>query len=466
MNMPIQRLLNENYRRLELAGNAYLFHVPSTSLFELSQESTEALKGLETGTLHWSALDPQTAEEFSQLDLIGQPGKRHADVTIERFPAKALVLNVASGCNLSCTYCYKSDLTSMANGGNMTFDTAREAIDLFYAESPNRKEYTVTFFGGEPLGNLPLIRQVIAHAVSFFAARDAEVKFTMTTNATLLTPSVVRELHDSRVDLTISIDGPEAIHNRTRVFESGQGSYAAVIKNLSAVRSVYTDRVVAARVTLTRGITDVVGIWEHLHRTLGFREIGFAPATSGDNAIFNLTGNEIAEVFAAFKRLGEHYLQEAFENRYNGFSNLHRVLGDIHEGRKKRLPCGAGVGLISVSYKGTIDLCHRFTGSDFTTFGSVQTGLDKPALGRFLESRANDREGDCATCHIRNLCAGGCYHESYVRYGDPSLPVLHYCDIMRDWIDYALQAYIRISERNPLFFDTYFKKGEFTYETL
>lgn len=465
MNMPMKRLLRENYRRVDAEGRPLLFHVPTTSVFAISAQSEENIRALEAGEISWTDLDPETMEAFESLMIVGEPGTEYPDVSIERFPVKALVLNVASGCNLSCTYCYKADLTSMANGGNMTLETAKEAIELFYSESPNRKDYTITFFGGEPLGNLPLIRQVIAYADDYFAQRGAEVKYTMTTNATLLTPAVVRELYDSRVDLTISIDGPEAIHNHTRVFENGRGSYAAVVKNLAEVRKVYKERVVAARVTLTHGVTDVLGIWKHLRYALGFKEIGLAPATSGDNAMFNLSDRELYTVFEGFKQLGEHYIAEALQNRYNGFSNLHRVLGDIHEGRKKRLPCGAGVGLLSVSYKGTIDLCHRFTGSDFPSFGSVQTGLDKPALTNFLEKRANNKEGDCASCHIRNLCAGGCYHESYIKYDDPSRPVLHYCDTMRSWIDYALGAYARIMQHNPAFFETYFNKGN-SYETL
>lgn len=465
MTAPMKQLLPHNYRTMFVEGRELLFHVPSTSLFELSRQSAEDLKSLEMGKISFSELEDEVLDELSSLAIIGVLGSEYKEVSIERFPAKALVLNIASGCNLSCTYCYKVDLTNLANSGNMTFETAVQAIEMFYNESPNRKDYTVTFFGGEPLSNLPLIRQVIVYANNFFQERGAEVKYTMTTNATLLTPAIINELHDSHVDLTISIDGPEALHNKTRLFENGNGSYAVVAKNIGYLRQTYRDRVVAARVTLTRGVTDVKMIWDHLHRQLGFKEIGFAPATASDNAMFNLSDRDLNGVFESFKELGEHYVSEAFENRYNGFSNMHRILGDIHEGRKKRLPCGAGVGLISVSYKGTIDLCHRFTGSDFQSFGSVATGVDKPALGKFLEQRANHKEGDCSTCHIRNLCAGGCYHESYVKYNDPSRSLLSHCDTMRDWIDYAISAYARIMDKNPQFFDTYFTK-EVHHETF
>ena len=268
---------------------------------------------------------------------------------------------------------------------------------------------------------------------------------------------VVKRTARNNGNLTVSIDGPEALHNKTRVYENGKGSYEKVAKNVAKLLSIYKNRTVGARVTLTKGVTDIKAIWEHLRYDLNFKEVGFAPVTSGDSDFFNLSDNDLVKVFSGFRELGEDYINEAIKGNFNGFSNLHRTVIDIHEGRKKKLPCGAGVGLLSVSYKGDIDLCHRFTGSDYPSFGNIEKGLDKLALGSFLEKRANEKDTNCQTCRIRNLCAGGCYHESYIKYGTPEKSVLHYCDDMRSWIDFAVEAYIRIQAQNPEFFTKYFK---------
>jgi uncharacterized protein len=219
--------------------------------------------------------------------------------------------------------------------------------------------------------------------------------------------------------------------------------------------SRYTARPVGARVTLTRGITDVYSIWDHLFNTLGFAEVGFAPVTSGDIASYNLTSEELVEVFANMKQLGRIYLEAALEDRSIGFSNLHQLLTDIHEGTKKALPCGAGVGMVAVDHEGDVNLCHRFTGSELPRFGDVSNGLDKAGLNDFLNQRITQKEQGCNTCRIRNLCAGGCYHESYARYGDPVKPTFHYCDLMRDWVDFGITVYTRILEENPGFFNRY-----------
>ncbi len=456
MSINNYHLIKANYHLINIDNKEYMFHIPSSSVFELSKESLELLIKLENKDLIEN-LDQEIIDEFVEMEIIGSLFKaKEKDVKIEKFPAKALVLNVTSGCNLSCTYCYKEDLTSLKNKGEMTFEIAKQAIDMFYKESPHLEEYSITFFGGEPLSNLKLIKEIISYANDFFGSKNLKIGYGMTTNGTLLTKEIIHYLHDHRVDLTLSIDGPEALHNKTRVYENGKGSYSNVVKNIENLHTIYKNRTVGARVTLTRGVTDIKTIWDHL-KGLGFKEVGFAPVTSGENDFFTLPTAELATVFKGFKELGEDYINEAIKGNFNGFSNLHRTVTDIHEGRKKKLPCGAGVGLLSVSYKGDVDLCHRFTGSDFQSFGNVFEGLDKKNLSKFLEKRVNEKDTNCQTCRIRNLCAGGCYHESYVKYGTPEKSVLHYCDDMRNWIDFAVYAYVRIKLNNPSFFDKYFK---------
>ncbi|QDF29297.1 quinohemoprotein amine dehydrogenase maturation protein [Halarcobacter anaerophilus] len=466
MKMDIKNypLLRVNYNRLEVNNNKYIFHVPSSSVFELSKSSDEVLSKLENNE-ELTLEDKEILKEFMSLNLVGNQF-REKPVKVEKFPAKALVLNVTSGCNLSCTYCYKEDLTSLKNSGNMSFEMAKDAINLFFKESPDLKNYSITFFGGEPLSNLPLIKQIIEYANEFFGSKSLNIGYAMTTNGTLLTKDIIEYMYKNRVDLTISIDGPKALHDKTRVFENGKGTYQSVVKNLSTLLSVYKDRIVPARVTLTRGVADVLEIWNHLKNELGFKEIGFAPVTSGENEFFNLTSQEQAKVFDEFKILGEHYIENAIKGKLNGFSNIHRTIMDIHEGRKKRLPCGAGVGLLSVSYKGDIDLCHRFTGSDFQSFGSVEEGLDKKSLSKFLENRANEKDSDCQSCRARYLCAGGCYHENYIKNKSPEIKGHQYCDTLREWIDFVTVAYIKIRENNPDFFDKFLTNKGVENETF
>jgi uncharacterized protein len=313
----------------------------------------------------------------------------------------------------------------------------------------------IVFFGGEPLTNVSLIRQVVDYALPRARAEGKSVDFSLTTNATLLTPELIEYFDAHRFGISVSIDGPRAVHDRNRRTVGGRGTYDVVARKVRMLLERYRSRPVGARVTLTAGTTEVEAIHAHLRGELGFHEVGYAPVTAAAGAAHALSETELNEIYAGFERLGEEYLAAALEGHNTGFSNLHQLMTDLHEGRRKSLPCGAGVGLLAVDRNGGLNLCHRFTGSELPTFGDVATGIDGAQLSQFL-GRAADRSGThCATCHIRNLCAGGCYHESWLRYGDPHHRTYHYCDLLRRWVDFGIRIYSEIVARNPRFLNAH-----------
>lgn len=451
-----------------------LFHIPTTSLFDLDGVSGDVLDLFkDKGTVSRDDVEARFAgrhspaqvlavvEDFLEMEIITGEGPDvprnlrpdYPPVKIENYPLSTIILNVNTGCNLGCTYCYKEDLTTPAKGELMGLDTAKKSIDLLLKEGASRDRVNVVFFGGEPLSNMPLIKGAVDYAETRCAELGKKVDFSLTTNATLLTEGIIDYLNAHKFGIAISMDGPKAVHDKNRKTIGGKGTYDVVSKKAKMLLERYTARPVGARVTLTAGVTDVQAIHQHLKYDLGFAEVGFAPVTSGDISLFNLSNEELHEVFENMKALGEEYLNAALEGRNTGFSNMHQLMTDLYEGTKKALPCGAGVGLLAVDHAGDLNLCHRFTGSDIDTYGSVDTGIKKKELGEFLEGRA-DRDGTwCDTCRIRNLCSGGCYHESYATYDDINKPTYHYCDLMRDWIDFGISVYSRILRDNPGYFD-------------
>ncbi len=442
-----------------------LFHVPTTSLFEMDEVSGAVLdhfKSTETVTpaTLCGAFDhrftPQdvaeTVEDFVRMDVV-RDAKRMTEmptpIKVKDFPLSTIVLNVNTGCNLSCTYCYKEDLAKPSAGRKMAFETAVKSFELLLKQAADRKRINLVFFGGEPLSNMPLIRQMVDYAEQRGRETRKAIDFSLTTNGTLLNERLVDYLDEHRFGLTVSMDGPKALHDKNRVTVSGRGSYDVVASKTRMLLSRYRSRPVGARVTLTRGVTDVVAIHQHLRSEIGFFEVGFSPATSGDISAFNLTSDELQQVFQDMKVLGERYVEAALEDRNIGFSNMHQLMTDLAEGTKKVVPCGAGIGMLAVDGDGDLHLCHRFTGSKMPTFGNVDDGIDRRALGNFVERAQDKASRACSTCRIRNICAGGCYHESYARFEDPHSPVYHYCDLMRDWVDFGISAYGRIIRHNP-----------------
>ena len=414
----ILNLVERNLHEVQVDADRMLFHIPSSSLFATDEVTGGIIDALRqqgctsedlverlAGRFAGQEVD-ETLRELIALEVVSDGSPLTPEIGISRVERTALntvVLNVNTGCNLSCTYCYKEDLDKPSAGKKMGAETAEASVEMLLKESPDEERYSVVFFGGEPLSNRPLIEHMVDYCERRFAEAGKQVEFIMTTNATLLTEEIVDYLNAHRFGLSVSIDGPKTVHDRNRITVGGQGTYDVVRRKVDLLLSRYRSRPVGARVTLTRGVTDVETIWNHLFNELGFAEVGFAPVTSGDMASYNLTSEELVEVFANMKALGRRYLEAALEHRNIGFSNLHQLITDIHEGHKKALPCGAGLKMLAVDHKGELNLCHRFTGSSMPTFGNVHSGVKQVELTDFLSQRLDRTNTGCDTTHSESL---------------------------------------------------------------
>jgi len=248
------------------------------------------------------------------------------------------------------------------------------------------------------------------------------------------------------------MDGPPDLHDQLRVFANGQGSYSAIAPRVRALIAGHRTRPITARVTLTNGVTDVVRIFRHLKNDLGFHEVGFAPVTASPDRLYAIGERGMDGVLREFHVLAEEYLEYALRGEMHGFSNVSDTIAELYQGVNKSHPCGAGLGLLGVGPSGDIAPCHRFVDSDTHSLGNIKTGgVDREKQADFLNRGHINNKYDCHTCWARPLCAGGCHHEAFVRYGDTGHPNLHYCDWIRDWTDTCLRIYGTVSALNPGF---------------
>jgi uncharacterized protein len=378
-------------------------------------------------------------------------------IPLKALPLQTLVVNVTNQCNLSCEYCYEygeDKIVDTENGKQPKFmseATAKAAVDFAFRESGANRAAHITFFGGETLMNFPVLKSAVAYARRRASELGKDVDFSLTTNATLLRPDVIDFLADERIGVTISIDGPQEIQDKFRVFSNGKGSYELVAPKIKALLARHRSRPIGARVTLTRQTLDVLRIYRHLHDEMGFWEVGFAPVTTAPQRGHAITDGGFDHLLAQFRTLAADFLQASLENRHHGFSNVRETLQELHQGHAKAYPCGAGIGLMGVATDGNVALCHRFAGSDDHRFGSVSEGVDRDKQLAFLADHHIDRKTDCRTCWARPICAGGCYHEAHTRYGTTARPNLHYCEWIRGWTHTCLEIYGELAVRNPAF---------------
>jgi uncharacterized protein len=189
------------------------------------------------------------------------------------FPLQTLVLNLTNQCNLSCQYCYEfgDDKVATPEGKPkfMDYETAQASVDFLLEQSAGRRTVHITFFGGETLMNFPLLKKVVTYAHDRAAGQGRSIDFSLTTNATLLTPAIIEFLSENRIGVTVSMDGPPELHDKLRVFANGRGSYDIIAPRVRALIENHRTRPITARVTLTKGVTDVVKIFRHLKNDLG-----------------------------------------------------------------------------------------------------------------------------------------------------------------------------------------------------
>ncbi len=455
----------------EAAGESFVYLVPSAAVFKLDRV-TEAIlnlladgqRGLDSLVTALSGSFPEEEVRSGVYDLmetrtIGPRGAPPEPMPVEvpsaDFPLTTMVLNVTSKCNLSCTYCYEYGEDRLVDEGTMPRfmdeKTARDSVEFMLSQSKGQKVVNLTFFGGETLLNFKLLQTTMDYALRRGDEEGKRVRFSLTTNGTLLKPDVIEWLSENDVGVTISIDGPEEMNDQFRVLNNGMGSYEMIVPKVKELLKRHTTRPIGARVTLTQQNLDVHRIFQHLTEEIGFKEVGFAPVTTSSCHGYALDENSYDRMLVQFQELAREWLEYAAEDRYHGFSNVRESIEEIHKGFSKAYPCGAGLGLMGVSTDGNVNLCHRFAGSEEHRLGSVTEGVDRTKQEQFLEEHHIAYKPDCHSCWARPLCSGGCYHEAQTRYGTTRAPNLHYCDWIRSWTHTCLEVYGELTERNPKF---------------
>lgn len=458
--------------RFDAAGQPFAYLVPSGGIVDLNPAARAVLDFVcqqpasrdsivaAVAALGWPAPDVHEAiDELRQFRILtdGEPVSDPPQDVPENFPLQTMVLNLTNQCNLSCGYCYEfgEDKVATPDGKPkfMSWDVAQASVDHLFAASAGRRAIHITFFGGETLMNFPLLQQVVEYAEEKARAEGRYLDFSLTTNATLLNTKIIEFLAAHHIGVTVSIDGPKEMNDALRVLANGRGTYDIIAPKVRELIATHRTRPIAARVTLTAQVTDVLGIFRHLRHDLGFHEVGFAPVTTSKNRLYAIAPTGLDRILDQFQQLAFEYRDQAVEGRQHGFSNVSDTLNELHQGINKSHPCGAGLGLVGVGPSGDIAPCHRFVDSDTHKLGHISTGIDRSLQKDFLTRGHINAKYDCHSCWARPLCAGGCHHEAFVRYGDTGHPNLHYCDWIRGWTGLCLRIYGEIAVRNPQFLD-------------
>lgn len=368
------------------------------------------------------------------------------DAPPQQPPVRALSLAVAQKCNLGCSYCYAQGGSFGGAATSMQLDTALASVDLLFGDVVAGERVNLTFLGGEPLLNRPVIHATTRRACAIADARGVRVTFSITTNGTQLTADDGDFFEEHGFAVTVSLDGAGAAHDRLRPFRSGRGSFDRVIERVVPLLRRQRRMQVSARVTVTPANLQLRETLDAFV-ALGFHSVGFSPLLRSPNASHEMGHAELATMLDGMIDCGEEYERRVTAGERYPFANAVNAMREIHRGTHRPYPCGAGAGYLGVSADGELSACHRFVGDEQGALGDLAGGVDRERQARWLRDRHVHRQEPCRTCWARYMCGGGCHHEVIER-GRPA------CDYIRGWLHWCLGAYARLSHSRPDHFAT------------
>jgi uncharacterized protein len=364
-------------------------------------------------------------------------------------PLNSICLNISHNCNLRCAYCFANREGYNQDKQLMTTKTAEKAIDFLIENSKEQSNLEVSFFGGEPLMNFPVIVQTVEYAEEQGAKHGKSIRFHVTTNGTLLTPEIIKFLKEKNFSIILSLDGPKNVQDSMRSFQDGGGSYDVVAKNLKLLLAEKDSfRGLTVRSTFTSKNLDIENLMMHL-ADIGCHDMSVEPAFI-DIEDLDLREENMSELMRHYDILADQYLKEMEKGRYFSFFHLKQMMDQSHRKTSRLTQCGASIGYVGIGADGKIYPCHMFVGKAEYVMGDVCNGgeINNAIKGTFSNAHVRNKS-KCADCWARYICGGGCHYHA-IQYNDEILsPHDLECKMMKRRIELGIYLYSTLKNRNP-----------------
>ncbi len=351
---------------------------------------------------------------------------------------KALCLNIVHDCNLRCKYCFADEGEYKGCRKIMAPEVGKKAIDFVIEKSGPRKNIEIDLFGGEPLMAFDLIKEVVEYGKEQGKIHNKSIRFTMTTNATLLNDEIMDYLDKNMGNIVLSIDGRKEVNDKVRVRVDGSGSYNAImpkIKKMVEMRD--KSKQYYARGTFTRENTDFFEDIKHLAEE-GFDEISVEPVVLPDDNPLSLREEDLPMIFEQYDKLYEEMLKRRREGREFKFYHFNIDLQGGPCVYKRISGCGAGHEYVAITPDGEVYPCHQFIGNNDFKMGDIESSDLNEAIANKFKSAHIYNKPECRECWARFYCSGGCQANNYNFNGDMSIPYHLGCKMQKKRIECAI----------------------------
>ena len=358
---------------------------------------------------------------------------------------KALCLHVAHTCNLNCEYCFASQGKYHGDRALMSFKVAKQAIDFLIENSGSRKNLEVDFFGGEPLMNFEVVKEITAYCRSIEKEKGKNFRFTLTTNGVLLDDEVIdfanRECHN----VVLSLDGRKEVHDRLRKTVNGKGSYDVIVPKFQHFVEKRGNKGYYIRGTFTHNNTDFTNDIFHM-ADLGFTELSMEPVVCPPGDPYALTYDDLPVLFEQYEILAKDMLRREKEGKPITF--YHYML-DLNSGPciyKRISGCGSGTEYMAVTPWGDLYPCHQFVGNPDYLLGNVFDGVTNPDVQNEFKLCNAYARPDCQDCWAKLYCSGGCAANAYHATGSVTGTYQYGCELFKKRIECAIMMKVAQAE--------------------
>ena len=330
---------------------------------------------------------------------------------------KALCLHIAHDCNLRCRYCFAEEGEYHGRRALMSFEVGKKALDFLIRNSGNRTNLEVDFFGGEPLMNFDVVKQLVAYGRSQEALHNKKFRFTLTTNGMLLNDDVIDFANKEMSNLVLSIDGRREVHDKMRPCANGSGSYDIILPHFLKAAEARKQTNYYVRGTYTHYNTDFSKDVLHLH-DLGFEQISVEPVVCDPEEPYALQESDVPVLLEQYDILAKEILRRRKEGHFINFFHFMINLDGGPCVAKRLSGCGSGCEYLAVTPWGDLYPCHQFVGEERFILGNVDEGIVNTGLrDKFAACNVYTKK-ECRNCFAKFYCSGGCAANSYHASGD------------------------------------------------
>ncbi|MCJ7687797.1 MAG: thioether cross-link-forming SCIFF peptide maturase [Clostridiaceae bacterium] len=351
---------------------------------------------------------------------------------------KALCLNVIHDCNLRCKYCFADEGEYHGARSVMSAKVGMKAIDFVIEKSGSRKNIEVDLFGGEPLMVFDTIKEIVEYAKGQEKIYNKSIRFTMTTNATLLNEEIMEYMDKNMGNIVLSIDGRKSVNDKVRVRVDGSGSYDKILPKIKQMVDMRDkSKAYYVRGTFTRENTDFFEDIKHM-ADLGFKEISIEPVVLPSEHELSLREEDLPIIFEQYDKLYSDMLQRYKDG--NEFKFYHFNI-DLKGGPcvyKRISGCGAGHEYIAVTPDGEIYPCHQFVGNKDFLMGDIYNGMNNNKIEKEFKEAHIYNKPTCRDCWAKFYCSGGCQANNFNFNGDMHIPYEIGCKMQKKRIECAI----------------------------